>query len=86
MDAKFDGIEGAAPTDSEEQSQFGEALREATLQYIDEVFTGGHYVPNPLATPQEHLDDLRFGFERCFPLNPIFTNTQTRLDARPMSR
>ena len=86
VDAKFDGIEGTAPTDSEEHSQFGEALREATLQYIGEVFTGGDYVPNPHATPQEHLDDLRFGIERSLPLNPVFINTQAGLDAWPMSR
>ena len=83
--ASFHGIEGPAPKDPGEKAEWGAALAEAQLQYIAEVYTGGDYVPDPIASPREHLDDLRVGIERALPLEPLFINTQAGLDAWPQS-
>lgn len=83
--AGFDGIEGPVPENKDERSILKDQLDEAGLEMIAEVFTGGWYVPHPRATPKEHLEDLRQGLERSLPLGPRFVNTQTGLDAWPLS-
>lgn len=79
--AGFDGIEGPAPADVGGRADFASALAGAGLGYLAEVTTGGGYVPDPAATPTQHLDDLRRGIERSLPLAPRFINTQAGLDA-----
>lgn len=83
--AGFDGIEGPVPEDSEEQESMRAHLEKQRLGLIAEVTTGGGYVPDPKATPERHLADLRRGIERSLPLSPRFINTQTGLDAWPMA-
>lgn len=81
VEAGFDGIEGPVPESVASREAFGADLREAGLDLIAEVTTGGGYVPNPAAGPDRHLDDLQRGIERSLPLSPRFINTQTGLDA-----
>lgn len=80
-DAGFDGIEGPIPTDRSERRDFVAMCSDAGLEIIAEVTTGGSYVPDPNATPAQHLDDLRRGIERSIPAKPKFINTQAGLDA-----
>tara|TARA_R110002096_G_scaffold159011_3_gene324594 strand:+ start:19175 stop:20053 length:879 start_codon:yes stop_codon:yes gene_type:complete len=84
VSAEFDGIEGPVPAQDDERSLLKEQLEAADLEMIAEIFTGGWYVPDPCATPSNHLDDLRRGLERSLPLEPTFVNTQTGLDAWPL--
>ena len=81
MSAEFDGIEGPVPSDWEEARKLKDRLQESGLDLIAEVTTGGGYVPDPKASPHQHLDDLRRGIERSLPLSPRFLNTQAGLDA-----
>ena len=81
VEANFDGIEGPVPADAEARDRFGELLEANELGLIAEVTTGGNYVPDPSASPDSHLDDLRRGIERSLPLAPKFVNTQAGLDA-----
>ncbi len=85
VEAGFDGIEGPVPGDPAEREAFGALLGDRGLDLIAEVTTGGGYVPDPVATPASHLDDLRRGIERSLPLSPRFINTQAGLDAWPMA-
>ena len=79
--AGFDGIEGPVPAETAIRDEFGAQLEQHGLGLIAEVTTGGNYVPDPAATPESHLDDLRQGIERSLPLQPKFVNTQAGLDA-----
>ena len=84
VEAGFQGIEGSAPLDALERATFKAELEENNLSYIGEIFTGGNYVPDAKATPEDHLDDIKRGLERLLPLNPQFINTQAGLDAWSM--
>lgn len=81
VESGFDGIEGPVPEEAARRRDFEERLRDSGLNLIAEVTTGGGYVPDPRATPERHLDDLRRGMERSLPLRPKFVNTQAGLDA-----
>ena len=79
--AGFDGIEGPIPDDSGSRNDFISMCSDAGLEIIAEVTTGGGYVPDPNASPAQHLDDLRRGIERSLSASPLFINTQAGLDA-----
>ncbi|MDG6777310.1 sugar phosphate isomerase/epimerase [Thiomicrorhabdus sp. zzn3] len=79
----FDGLEGQAPQSKGEASRWHGILHDAKLDYIAEVVTGGDYVPNASASPQNHLEDLRQGIERSLELNPLFITCITGYDAWP---
>ena len=81
--AEFDGIEGSAPP-AAEREHFQANLKASELQYIGEIFTGGNYVPDASASPKDHLEDLERKLAHTLPLDPIFINTQTGLDAWPL--
>ncbi len=51
----YDGIEGPAPLDHTVRNEFAAALSESGLLYIQEICTGGDYVPNRQASVGEHL-------------------------------
>ena len=84
VEHRFDGIEGSVPEDKMERAKFADSLGEHNLELIGEIFTGGNYVPDPAASTEQHLDDLKSKLELTLPLNPIFINTQAGLDAWPL--
>jgi sugar phosphate isomerase/epimerase len=79
----YDGIEGPAPLDTMLRDEFAAAMREAGLLYIQEICTGGDYVPNRQATVAAHLHDLESGMARGASLAPLFVTSMAGCDAWP---
>lgn len=79
----FDGIEGPAPIDSKVRREFAAALQRNKLLYIQEICTGGDYVPQRRATPQQHLADLQQGLARGKELQPLLITSMAGCDAWP---
>lgn len=82
--AGFNGIEGQAPKNLVEQTEWKSCLDSCGLSYIAEIVTGGDYVPTPLPA-ENHLDDLRRGLEASMPLSPIFATTLCGSDRWPLA-
>ena len=79
----FDGIEGPAPLDSGIRDEFAASLRENGLLYIQEICTGGDYVPDRRATVDEHLEAFEMGFAAGEELSPLFVTSMAGCDAWP---
>jgi sugar phosphate isomerase/epimerase len=79
----FDGIEGPAPVDDKVQHAFANALQRNNLLYIQEVCTGGDYVPQRRATPSQHLDELQQALARGAGLQPLLITSMAGCDAWP---
>ncbi len=79
----YDGIEGPAPSDTVVRDEFAAALRENGLAYIQEICTGGDYVPNRRASVEEHLGAFEEGFTRGKELAPLLVTTMAGCDAWP---
>lgn len=79
--AGFQGIEGRAPETVVEQSRWAGLMKQAGLDYIAEIVTGGDYVPKSGLTPEDHLHDLKTGIENSLPLKPRFASCITGYDA-----
>jgi len=77
----FDGIEGPAPADAAVRREFASALRRNKLLYIQEICTGGDYVPQRHATPQQHLNDLQESLARGTELEPLQITSMAGCDA-----
>lgn len=78
---KFNGIEGQAPKDSIEKTEWIEVITAFECDYIAEVVTGGDFVPNRNWSPQQHLDDIKRQLDNSMPLNPLFATCITGCDA-----
>ena len=83
LDDGYDGIEGPAPRDTALCDEFAAAMREAGLLYIQEICTGGDYVPNRQASVAAHLHDLESGMARGAALAPLFVTSMAGCDAWP---
>jgi hypothetical protein len=79
----YDGIEGPAPLDPIQRDEFSAALHENGLLYIQEICTGGDYVPQRQASVAQHLYDLEAGMARAAPLAPLFVTSMAGCDAWP---
>jgi sugar phosphate isomerase/epimerase len=79
----YDGIEGPAPEDRVERNEFGAAMREAGLAYIQEICTGGDYVPKRRASVEEHLAAFDRGFAAGSELAPLLVTSMAGCDAWP---
>lgn len=79
----YDGIEGPAPADRGVRQEFAAALQEAGLSYIQEICTGGDYVPDRRASMEEHLGALDTGFANGEELSPLFVTSMAGCDAWP---
>jgi len=77
----YDGIEGPAPQDTVVRNEFATAMKEAELLYIQEICTGGDYVPNRQATMDEHLHAFETGFADGKELSPLFVTSMAGCDA-----
>lgn len=79
----FDGIEGPAPADAKVRREFAAALQRNPLHYIQEICTGGDYVPQRHATPQQHLADLQQALAWGAELAPLLITSMAGCDAWP---
>ena len=79
----YDGIEGPVPQDSSLRGEFANALKQSGLHYIQEICTGGDYVPDRKASVEQHLQDLANGMEQGSELEPLFVTTMAGCDAWP---
>jgi sugar phosphate isomerase/epimerase len=79
----FDGIEGPAPADAVVCHEFAAALKEAGLAYIQEICTGGDYVPERKASVAEHLCAFERGFAAGAELEPLLVTSMAGCDAWP---
>jgi sugar phosphate isomerase/epimerase len=77
----FDGLEGSADRTPVELEAFALALQEHRLAYIQEIVTGGDYVPRRHATVAEHLADLERQLRIGKPLAPAFATIIGGCDA-----
>lgn len=79
--ANFQGIEGPAPLDIQDQRQWGGLLRWHELDYIAEIVTGGDYVPQRDWTPEQHLEEFQRRLEASMNLSPLLATCLTGCDA-----
>ena len=82
----YDGIEGPVPQDAGVRNEFSAALRDAGLLYIQEICTGGDYVPNRKASVEQHLQALEEGMSFGNELNPVLVTSMAGCDAWPESQ
>ncbi len=83
-EAGFQGIEGPAPDDPAERTEFFETLDRSGLEWIAEVCTctpPGFYVPMPGCGVDDHLQSLEEGILRSLPGSPRLINTMAGYDA-----
>ncbi|PLA73610.1 xylose isomerase [Hydrogenovibrio sp. SC-1] len=79
--ANFQGIEGPAPLDRNDQQQWSGMLRWHDLDYIAEIVTGGDYVPQRDWTPEQHLEEFQKRLEASMSLSPLLATCLTGCDA-----
>lgn len=79
----YDGIEGPAPPDRVLRDKFSDALRATGLLYIQEICTGGDYVPDRRASVAQHLEALEQELERGRELKPLLVTSMAGCDAWP---
>ena len=82
--AGFVGIEATLPAEPAKQRELAAALSDHELAYIGEIYTGGWYVPDRHATPQQHLADIAAGLAAADVLAPRFVTAITGCDAWPL--
>lgn len=82
----YDGLEGSADRPPEQLTLLAQALRQYQLDYIQEVVTGGDYVPRRHATVAEHLADVERQLLQGKPLQPRFATIIGGCDAWSMEQ
>jgi len=83
--AKFNGIEGPAPTSLNDLQNFKNNLVDSELDFIAEITTAGSYVPDRHASVKDHLDSLQYKMELSLELDPLFITCLGGCDAWPES-
>jgi len=79
----YDGIEGPAPIDAAVRNEFAAAMKEAELLYIQEICSGGDYVPDRRASVEDHLQAFEEGFAAGTELSPLLVTSMAGCDAWP---
>lgn len=79
----YDGIEGPVPVDHGVRNEFAAAMKEKGLLYIQEICTGGDYVPDRRATVTEHLHAFEQGLAAGQEVSPLFVTSMAGCDAWP---
>lgn len=82
----YDGLEAPVPADAASRAELAAALDEFGFDLVAEITTGGTYVPDRGATPQQHLDDLQRKLEVSLRLSPRHVNCLAGLDAWPLAQ
>lgn len=80
-EAGFDGIEGREPDDAEERLYWRACLAKHGLSYIQEIVTGGDYVPQRNLAPKDHLIDIETAIKAGKELSPLFATCIGGCDA-----
>lgn len=81
VSAGFQGLEARVPEALHDIDDLLRALDDHGLQYIGEVVTGGNYVPDPTATPAEHLRAIEQALPQAHTLGARFVNCIAGYDA-----
>jgi len=68
----FDGIEGQLPITEDERRYWQSCLQKYGLVYIQEIVTGGNYVPDRSRSVADHLNDIKIALEHSHELQPLF--------------
>lgn len=84
--AAMQGIEGPAPETKEQRDQLKQLFKEFQLDYIAEITTAGSYVPDRLASLEQHLDSFKSKLETSAELNPLFITCLGGCDAWPEAK
>jgi sugar phosphate isomerase/epimerase len=79
--ADFQGIEGPAPADKRSAAEYRQRLTDSGLDYLAEVCTAGSYVPERLASLQQHLDSFAEKLDHSLLLEPLFVSCLGGCDA-----
>jgi len=82
----YDGIEGPAPMDRVVRNEFDAAMAEAGLGYIQEICTGGDYVPDRRASVEDHLKAFEDGFAAGIEMSPLLVTSMAGCDAWPEAK
>ena len=82
----YDGLEGSADRTSAQLVALAQALHVHGLGYIQEIVSGGDYVPRRHATVDEHLADVARQLELGKPLAPRFATLIGGCDAWPLAQ
>lgn len=77
----YDGLEGSADRTQAQLEVLANALQEYRLAYIQEIVTGGDYVPRRHATVGEHLADVERQLQAGRQLSPLFATVIGGCDA-----
>lgn len=77
----YDGLEGSADRTEAQLEVLANALQEFRLAYIQEIVTGGDYVPRRHATVGEHLADVERQLQAGRQLSPRFATIIGGCDA-----
>jgi sugar phosphate isomerase/epimerase len=77
----FDGLEGSADRTPTQLEALAHALRDHRLEFIQEIVTGGDYVPKRHATVAEHLVDVERQLQLGKSLAPRFATIIGGCDA-----
>ncbi len=85
VEAGFDGIEAPVCEDESERRERCALLRDHGLGFIQEICTGGGYVPRRNATIAEHMQDFRAQVERVAGCGPVLINAIAGCDAWSIS-
>ncbi len=80
VESGFAGLEGPIPTEPSQRQEFLEALNSRGLKYIAEISTTGFAVPDPGATPQQHLDAFERILSNSLEAEPLFFSTMAGSD------
>ncbi|RLJ64926.1 TIM barrel protein [Sulfurisoma sediminicola] len=83
-EAGFAGLEATLPAEPAKQRELAASLRDAGLDYIGEVYTGGWYVPDRRAPPERHLADIAAALAAADELAPRFVTAIAGCDAWPL--
>lgn len=82
----YDGLEAPVPADPATRADLAAAMDEFGFDLIAEITTGGTYVPERGATPQQHLEDLKRKLDVSQLLSPRHVNCLAGQDAWPLGQ
>lgn len=82
----YNGLEGSADRTQAQLEALSRSLHEHDLEFIQEIVTGGDYVPRRHATVAEHLADVERQMQLGKPLAPRLATIIGGCDAWPLEQ
>lgn len=77
----FAGIEARVPADAAQRARLVRALDESGMRRIAEISAKGYVIPDPVATPADHLAELAEKIGPALELSPLLINGYHGRDA-----